>query len=382
MYIQIDNAAFVNKGAELMLVSVIEKLSSAEKLKASFVFGMGWAEAKDLRRVGLFQKALLQRYKIRWEKLFPQPYLDQLGLVKTNNINAVLDAGGFQFTDYFVNAGYKERNNSIRAHYKNLKESAKKIIFLPQAYGPFTNPLAIERIKIAYNYGDLFYARDIKSYEYLTSIFGESPKIKQSPDFTNLCEGALPLSFYSRYKDCVIIIPNSKMLTQTKEESGKKYTLFMLYLLKHLKKSGENVIILNHEGMEDINLAHRLQKESSAEIPVISGLTAKEIKGLIGISKVTISSRFHGVVSGLSQGVPTFCTSWAHKYKYLLEDYDAEDMMINFDDIETSVEKVSCMLSPELNDQTRKKLVQKSNKQKILAEKMWREVIENLCECK
>jgi polysaccharide pyruvyl transferase WcaK-like protein len=47
-------------------------------------------------------------------------------------------------------------------------------------------------------------------------------------------------------------------------------------------------------------------------------LTAEETKALIGRFEYLVSSRFHSLVFGFSQGVPGIAVSWSHKYRELL----------------------------------------------------------------
>jgi colanic acid/amylovoran biosynthesis protein len=46
-------------------------------------------------------------------------------------------------------------------------------------------------------------------------------------------------------------------------------------------------------------------------------------------SSLIVSGRFHGVVSGLSCGVPTLVHSWSHKYAAVLEDFGRPGWLAN-----------------------------------------------------
>lgn len=66
-------------------------------------------------------------------------------------------------------------------------------------------------------------------------------------------------------------------------------------------------------------------ENTGKSIPIVSETDPLKIKGILGASKGTLGSRFHGLVSALSQGVPSIATGWSHKYQMLFQDYDFED---------------------------------------------------------
>jgi colanic acid/amylovoran biosynthesis protein len=98
------------------------------------------------------------------------------------------------------------------------------------------------------------------------------------------------------------------------------------------------------------------------------------LKGLLGACRGSIGSRYHGLVSCLSQGVPAFGTSWSHKYQALYADYDLKSGLI-----ESLSTDVADELSRHLADDhwmmtTRQRLLNAAEKQKRISETMWREV--------
>ena len=78
-----------------------------------------------------------------------------------------------------------------------------------------------------------------------------------------------------------------------------------------------------------MNIMEEMNELLKTPIPIYSGLSGVEVKAIIKEAKLLISSRFHGVVSGLSQGVPTLCTSWSHKYVELMRDYQCEACLLD-----------------------------------------------------
>ena len=137
--------------------------------------------------------------------------------------------------------------------------------------------------------------------------------IKNYPDFTISVQGYVP-DKYSHLRNSVCIIPNKRMIDRgitTKE----KYINFYCNIINTVNTENKTCYLLNHEGVEDLNLAKEIKKCLNSDIEIVTNLNALEIKGLISSSYLCISSRFHGVSSALNSKVPCLATSWSHKYE-------------------------------------------------------------------
>src|SRR5690606_4185155 len=165
-----------------------------------------------------------------------------------------------------------------------------------------------------------------------------------------------------------------KMISTTKY-SEEDYIRFLKNTANHIHQKGYEVILLNHEGHNDEKLLEKLS--GILEIPhtVETDKNAIEVKQIIKSAYAVISSRFHGAVSSLCQGVPLLVTSWSHKYGELLMDYKQEDCIMDVVDKEGKnnllLEKV---LSKPSNTEIRTVLNNNSVIQKELSQKMWNEV--------
>jgi colanic acid/amylovoran biosynthesis protein len=96
---------------------------------------------------------------------------------------------------------------------------------------------------------------------------------------------------------------------------------------------------------------------------------------LIGESYLVVSSRYHGVVSALNQGVPCLATSWSHKYELLFRDYGIEACLIDVrKDYRSERKKIGMLLDPARYKEIRDKLFTKRKVVREKSEEMWEKV--------
>lgn len=378
MYIQIDNAGFRNKGAELMLQAIMQRLAKEKGLQPNFVKGaLTGASPELVRRNNLLQFTYFKKYRIKWEIPLPIVLRQQFGLVREKDISCILDAGGFQFGDQWMHLYSRTGNKNLSTELSRHKARKVKLIYLPQAFGPFQNILAEDRIKIVHKYADLIYAREQTSYDYLRTLFGKSKKIKLAPDFTNLVKADIPLSLYRKVVGRICIIPNSKMITHSDNQTSQNYVGFLVSVAKDFLSKGEKIILLNHESEADWKLIQDIQQklEMDSNILTLTNLNALEVKAIIGNCKLVLSSRFHGAVSGFNQRVPTFCTSWSHKYQELVNDYKLGSNILNVNKYEESIQALMMGLNAPEDFIPAIDVIEDA---RARTEAMWKEVIKEI----
>ena len=369
MRIQIDGTNTQNKGAELMLYTIIEEIEKVQP-DSTIILNL---RGKDFN-YGPSKLKIKQPYRLKFEK-YPRAILSRLNIPYTiftnlnpiKNINLLLDASGFKFGDQW-NYSNKYLIN-LESYYKKLKDSGTKIILLPQAFGPFNSKSSQKSIEIINKYADIIFARELLSKEYLILAGINSNKIYEYPDFTITAKGVIPQN-YNHLKDHVCLIPNNKMLTHSD-------TNFELYfqLFKHLVKAGENIgkksFLLNHEGKNDFELCKKINEKLDKKIPIVNNLNALEVKGLISNSHMVVSSRFHGISSALNEGIPCLATSWSHKYEYLFREFGLENNIINLSKSFTNDERIPYLLDQKSNAKTRKQLNYKRTELSLRVQEMW-----------
>ena len=381
MIIEIRKAGFVNKGAELMLLSVLDRLGMALP-NASFTM-VPTASREDtpqpierIMRAGLYPK--ISVYRMGHEladiaRLIPERLRRRYGLIMDHEVNAVVDAAGFTYSDQWGSSSAQE----LAYFSQRWRKQGTKVVLMPQAFGPFEGHKIREHMRRAVDNCDLIFAREKTSYDHLTSVVGERPYIQVAPDFTNLLPGVVPDEFDGC--ECrVALVPNYRMIDKTGPSSSTAYLPFMIQCAKYLLEHSQKPFVLVHEGVPDSLLAEEISREAGG-IPIVSESDPRKIKGILGSCYATIGSRFHGLVSALSQGVPSLATGWSHKYKELFSDYGFGEGVLNLEeDWDSAAAQIDEIVDPEGNTQIRVLLGERGKRIKAEAEGMWSLVIETL----
>ncbi len=89
--------------------------------------------------------------------------------------------------------------------------------------------------------------------------------------------------------------------------------------------------------LDDLEICKRIKQLSlnPDRIMIIEDkLSAKTLKGIIGKAEVALGSRFHFIVSSISQNVPTLAVSWSHKYKEMMRMFGLEEFTLNYDNLD------------------------------------------------
>jgi colanic acid/amylovoran biosynthesis protein len=96
------------------------------------------------------------------------------------------------------------------------------------------------------------------------------------------------------------------------------------------------------------------------------------IKGILGASRGVVASRYHALVSALSQAVPALGTSWSHKYAELFADYGIQDGLLPISaDAKVAEAMLDRLLDNASNLEIAAGLRQEATRLKQLSEAMW-----------
>lgn len=394
MIIEIRKGEFINKGAELMLYAVVDYLRTKYP-DCKIVMEPNSKNAPYIKRaeLGLYQKMSLKNssYSKRAFQSFLLKIIDKLGksdfilsnmnrekygIIPDSDIDVILDIAGFAYSEQMNINNVKNLSNLCRA----ASVEKRKVILMPQAFGPFNSNEIKRYICSAVLNSSLIFARENDSFEYLKKAGVNLSNVHVAPDFTNLIEGILPDNFdLSNNKFC--IIPNNQMINKKSKDEGEKYIALISNCIKYLSNNNQKPFILIHEGDKDFLLAKNMIKLSGVDVPVILESHPLKIKGIIGKSSGVISSRFHGLVSALSQGVPAIGTGWSHKYEALFQEYNFSDGILGIDASDDEISnKIKLLISSPSKDNIIKILKEKSLELKKKSLVMWEKVDDILSE--
>ncbi|SEL94839.1 Coenzyme F420-reducing hydrogenase, beta subunit [Syntrophus gentianae] len=376
MLIEIKGAGFTNKGAELMLHAVLQAVQPAIP-EASFAMAPRYGQPSygARARLGLLQKATLSRHGISWDfigKMFPPEIREMYGIVLDDEIDVILDVSGYAYGDAFG----EHKTILMAKQTAEWKNQGKKVILLPQALGPFSSQRIRDALKRLVDNADLIFARDPVSYAYVNDVVAAPANVKIAPDFTNLVSGAAPKN-WNAGEHRVCIIPSHQMTDKTSKTEGTRYIPFLLQCLEQLAAKGITPFLLIHGGKKDLPAARQLQEAASRTIEILSEQDPLKIKGILGQCDLVIASRFHALVSSLSQGVLCIGAGWSHKYETLFADYGCPELLLPIDERDLKIgEVINKALEPESSEAIRMNLRSAAELQRQRAAGMWEEVLE------
>jgi len=333
MLIEIKGVQFVNKGAELMLRAIVDKLATDLPDTAICIVHNQNSPYLERAKVGAFQKINIRKNIFDLNRLFyflPKAtrryFKNRFGIVTEADVDVVLDASGFGYGDQWSDIIMHQ----VALEVVRMERFGKKYIFLPQSLGPFTREKNSKYASQAFKHASLVFAREKPSYKHIKNLLPTSNNLYQAPDFTNLLVPTVEAEF-TKYKNFVIVIPNSKMLSNKNKDIWwrENYITTLVTLIDKAVEAGEQVIILNHSGIDDVKLCNDIVAKLTTACEIVEPQNALAVKALISQGKLIVSSRFHGCVSALSQGIPCIATGWSHKYQELFDEYGCADLLLS-----------------------------------------------------
>lgn len=377
MVIELRGLNYVNKGAELMLNAILDQAQSwSDDIQLAVNLNTG-GFIKNVKR-GLFHVAWRESRKFpsigeKIEKclgFLPKGIRRALKIALPCEIDAVLDASGFAYSDQWGLFNVRALSRLVEKYSRNHM----KVILLPQAFGPFKNYAIRREMSKAIDKSSLVFARDKISLQHVLSLGDYNHKVKLFPDFTNLVPGYLP-EYIDSSKMLGVVIPNYRMIDKTDKKISSHYIDFLSNCIIQLSILKIQPVILIHETGRDIELATSIRNKAGMSVEIIRERDPLKIKGIIGKSFLVVASRYHAIVSALSQSIPCLGTGWSHKYYQLFEDYGVAEFFVSVDQDKNLVNsRLRELATYTSRDRVIERLRKKSSLQKALTLQMWQHV--------
>lgn len=332
MIIEIKGVEFENKGAELMLHGILQRIR------------LYWPHSEIALTPGPNAPYLMRSNVNAWQKLslrksiidlnflayflpgFIKKSFKKWGIVTEADINVIFDASGFSYSDQW---GGDLRMRHAAAEAKRMKRKGMGYIFMPQAMGPFNRDSTKKIIKQGFPHASLVCARDDDTYRHLKKAGGNFESLRQYKDFTNAVDGVTP-TYFLNGDSKLCIVPNKNMINprnKNKEWIGS-YIKTLAFFARTAKEHGLEVFFLNHEGPEDESVINEVNSLLDKKADIIRESDPLKVKGIIQSSRLSICSRYHGCISALSSGKACVGTSWSHKYERLYEEYECGELLV------------------------------------------------------
>lgn len=314
-----------NKGAELMLRAIVRQRDA---------WGGGVELALHPSKGPYRQRAQLGLYQKLWlgklgpmAGLIPTGVRQSFGIVSEDEIQGVLDASGFAYSDQW---GHRSAEHLARMAAR-WRSQGKRSVLLPQALGPFKQPRLREAFTRALDSVDLVFARDRISLEHVRELGPVKARIAQAPDFTVAMPGTLPPGYEPRPRQ-VAVVPNLRMVDKGTAEVRDAYMGVLAACVRHLRARGYEPFVLVHDPTSDFVMAERLREQVGGELRVEYQDDPGHLKGILGTCHAVIGSRFHALVSSLAQAVPSLAMGWSHKYEMLFEEFGVAECVVKATD--------------------------------------------------
>ncbi|NTV01009.1 MAG: polysaccharide pyruvyl transferase family protein, partial [Methanoregulaceae archaeon] len=225
---------------------------------------------------------------------------------------------------------------------------------------------------------DLIFARDPVSYAYVNEVVAAPGNVKIAPDFTNLVSGIVPEG-WNAAEHRVCIIPSHQMTDKTSKTEGTHYIPFLAQCVEHLTAKGIAPFLLIHGGRKDLPAARQLQEAANGKIEILAEQDPLQIKGILGQCDLVIASRFHALVSALSQGVLCLGAGWSHKYETLFADYRCPELLVPIDESNGRIgEVLDAVLEPGNRETIGKEVRAAAELQRKRTAGMWKEVLDKI----
>ena len=377
MKIVLSGVQTSNKGAELMLYAILQEIERKYPDATVYLPSSRIRQGKEYIKSNLDFRIIpfggfMAMFHI--SGILHRLHLPQRIITKTNIVKKAdwfIDGSGFAFGDQFrLTDTYVEMWEDVL---KYAHSDGCKIVFLPQAFGPFERNSSKKILSVLNRYANILIPREQVSYDYLEkSGIVDMRKVRKYTDFTSLVEGEFPKG-YEHLQSGICIIPNIQMINKG-VISYPEYLNLLTSIIEETRKSGRPVYLLNHAGSKDAELCRKCKQDICGDIEAVTNLNALQVKGLIASAYMVVTSRFHGLASALNSCVPALATSWSHKYEELYKDYALDGFVLPIESLDLAIARIQELLPEKANLRIRQHLSLQVCKVREETNRMWEEI--------
>ena len=158
MIVEISGVGYRNMGAQLMLAAAHDQLltwGNVDEVAIGFRIGTRAQRRASgctgVLRVNSERRPWANRLFASAVHFVPSVYLQRTGMRKPSMVHALLDASGFAFGDQWGD-GPSRLSGRVFAEYAHR---GKRVVLLPQAFGPFSVPTVASAARQALECSDL-----------------------------------------------------------------------------------------------------------------------------------------------------------------------------------------------------------------------------------
>jgi colanic acid/amylovoran biosynthesis protein len=343
-----------NRGDQLMMQAIADRWAGRVHFPPPMMLRVPLAHIRSPRNAWCMGRDILGRLQHRFR--FGTPTL-------------ILDCSGYQYADAWASMVPFFRMR-LRL-YRHLIRKGARLVFLPQSYGPFTHPELRTCCQELLSLAERIYVRDSRSSQHLTRDL-EIPEtlLLPAPDFTSPVPGILP-DEVEPWQKRFLLIPNRNMVEKTEGFTQESYIQLFLHAAVRIRTAGLEPVLLVHDD-GDLELAVTVAQRCDPPLTVLDP-EAAEAKGCMRLSCGVMASRYHALISALSQGIPAVGTSWSHKYAGLFEDYGVPELLLNPEDRTAALDAaLDSVLAPGSRLGLVESITRAAEEQREKTEAMWK----------
>ncbi len=370
-YVQIIGGNFDNCGDHLMLIAAVTALRNMAPAPRIVSSILGLSTFEDRACLGLYQ-TIPRVGALRAFRWLGAPILKRYGalygIIPEQKISAFMDMSGYAYAERWGTAVIRSRFTD----FCRWRRQGKKLVMLPQAFGPFESDRMRALVRAVAELADLVFARDQRSFEELVRAGVPEENLAVAPEFTQALRCPERMEGEGEFGDAIALVPNVQMVRQG-NVSWSEYLGFCVRAVRAIWAAGFRAVVVQFSRSADKELVDDIYREEPSVI-VVRSYDPLYLKWIIGRCFGAICSRYHALVSALSQGVPALATAWSHKYTEFLRDYGVcDNLLCPYDSAEKIRAKVLALLVQN-RDRTADHLRKQARKQAEMVYEMWRRV--------